>query len=69
MGFRPASLAGGLLFSAPLLAHTGHGRHGGDFSLLHYLSEPQHVAGVALLLALVIGGAVALWQRRAKRRD
>jgi hypothetical protein len=42
----------GLLFSSPVLAHPGHGRDGGDFSALHYLSEPMHLFVVLPLLVL-----------------
>jgi hypothetical protein len=56
-----------LCFSALAQAHSGHGRDGGDSTLLHYLSEPEHVAALVLLVA-VIGGAIGL-RRRRRRRD
>lgn len=39
----------GCLFTVAATAHPGHGR-GNDpgFSLLHYLGEPEHVAGVLI---------------------
>lgn len=55
------------LTSSVAMAHSGHGREGGDFSLLHYLSEPSHVAGMALLLALVGGGVLSLRRHRGRR--
>jgi hypothetical protein len=57
-----------MFLTSTVQAHSGHGRHGGDFSLLHYLSEPEHVVGVALLLALVIGGGLMLWKRHQRSR-
>lgn len=57
-----------ILVSTPLYAHSGHGRAGGDFSLLHYLSEVEHVAGVVLLLAVIAVGARLLWQRHQRGR-
>ena len=48
------------------LAHPGHGLHGHDgFSLWHYLSEPDHVAAVGLLLAMIGGLLVWLYKRKA----
>lgn len=50
----------------PALAHPGHGLHGHDgASLWHYLSEPDHVAALGLLLALVVGLLVWLYKRKA----
>jgi hypothetical protein len=48
-------------------AHPGHGHgHGAKgYSLLHYLSEPEHVAALVLVVVL-IGAAFALawrWHR------
>ncbi|MGM0595227.1 MAG: hypothetical protein ACQETD_11900 [Pseudomonadota bacterium] len=48
------------------LAHSGHGRGGEGFSLLHYLSEPEHVAAIALLP--VLAAAAWVWQRRRNKR-
>lgn len=56
------------LASGPVLAHPGHGLHGHNgFSLLHYLTEPDHVAGIVLVVAIIGGIAGWLWRRnRAK---
>jgi hypothetical protein len=46
-----------LLLAAPALlsAHSGHGKTDGE-TLLHYLTEPQHLAAVltTLLIAVLI---------------
>jgi hypothetical protein len=40
-----------LAMNAPAAAHPGHGREGGDYSLLHHVIEPEHlIAGVVALL-------------------
>ena len=41
------------LASSPSWAHPGHGVDGGDWSLLHYLTEPDHLVGVLGLLVVV----------------
>ena len=43
------------------VAHPGHGPEGGGFSLLHYLTEPLHLAGLAV--ALLVGLGVRQWWR------
>jgi hypothetical protein len=49
---------------ALVMAHSGHGRDGGSFSLLHYLGEPLHPVIGAILL-----GAVAISLYRLKRNS
>ncbi|WP_018871662.1 hypothetical protein [Thioalkalivibrio sp. ALJ16] len=66
MSMRPLIPAFLALASSPALAHPGHG-HGDGFSLLHYLSAPEHVAGLVLLA--VVGGGIAGWWLRRRRRD
>lgn len=72
----PLLLLSGILFSSSLWAHPGHGhspQHG--FSLLHYLSEPEHVAGLVLLVAVIAAVAARVVRRqralplKARRRD
>jgi|HubBroStandDraft_6_1064221.scaffolds.fasta_scaffold152337_2 hydrogenase/urease accessory protein HupE len=55
------------LLSSPSWAHPGHGVGGGDWSLAHYLTEPDHIAaalGLALLVAAFFAGR-AIRARRA----
>ena len=69
MSARSFALATLAFVSTPALAHPGHG-HGDGFSLLHYLSAPEHVAVLGLLAA--IAGVLGGWwlrRRRARRRD
>jgi hydrogenase/urease accessory protein HupE len=40
------------LASSPSWAHPGHGVDGNDWSLLHYLTEPDHLGGVLGLLVV-----------------
>ena len=47
-------------------AHPGHGVGGGDWSVLHYLTEPDHLV-TALGLALLFAGALAWRAIRARR--
>ncbi len=50
--------------SGQALAHPGHGHHGHDgFSLIHYLTEPAHVAGIVLVVAIIGSLAGWLWRR------
>ena len=56
------------LTSAPALAHPGHG-HGDGHSLLHYLSSPEHVWPLALLLVALVGVGGWLWRRSRRRKD
>jgi hypothetical protein len=51
------------LGSAPaVLAHPGHGKDGGSYGLLHYLSEPEHM-GVGLALIGLVAAGVYLTKR------
>jgi hypothetical protein len=50
--------------AAPAAAHPGHGT-GDGFSLLHYLTEPNHVLG-AVGVAMGVAIVVALMRRRAR---
>ena len=57
------------LLSSPARAHPGHGVGGGDWSLVHYLTEPDHLAaalGLALLVAASFAGQ-AIRARRARQ--
>jgi hypothetical protein len=54
-GIQTCSLLIAGLISSPSWAHPGHGVGGGDWSLVHYLTEPDHLVP-ALGLALVVAG-------------
>ena len=41
------------LASSPSWAHPGHGVDGGDWSLHHYLTEPEHLVGLPPSLHLL----------------
>ncbi len=69
MRIRAASVTTGLvLLASAAAAHPGHGADGGSYSLLHYLSEPVHIAFAALLAVGVVGGLSALARSRRMRR-
>jgi hydrogenase/urease accessory protein HupE len=60
-----------LLVGSTAFAHPGHGRGGGDFSALHYLTEPDHAlfAITALLAAAVAAGYGArLFRSKTRQR-
>jgi hydrogenase/urease accessory protein HupE len=58
-----------LLTTSPAFAHPGHGRDGGDFGPLHYLTEPDHlVVGLPMLALLGLGVWYLAAARRAKSR-
>ena len=58
-----------LVAGSSAFAHPGHGRGGGDFSPLHYLTEPDHlVVGIPMLLLLGVGAWYLAGARRAKAR-
>jgi hypothetical protein len=63
IGKRAAGAAGAALaFAQAAAAHPGHGLAGGSSHALHYLSDPLHVAPLALAgLALAVG-----WRRRRR---
>lgn len=52
------------LLATPVFAHPGHGVSEGQ-SLLHFMSEPEHV-GLALLAVALIAGAIVAVRRRAR---
>ncbi|WP_018950892.1 MULTISPECIES: hypothetical protein [unclassified Thioalkalivibrio] len=56
------------LATTPVLAHPGHG-HGDAFSLLHFLSSPEHLWPLGLLMLAIVGGLFgARWYRHRARR-
>lgn len=51
--------------AGPALAHPGHGKGGGSHELVHYATEPLHIAPVALAaLAGIAMAGLAAWYRR-----
>ena len=52
-------LVSAIAWVAPAIvsAHPGHGLDGGSFSLLHYLTEPEHV-GIGLAVILLVAAGV-----------
>jgi hydrogenase/urease accessory protein HupE len=50
---RPCSFLIAGLASSPAWAHPGHGVEGGDWSPLHFLTEPDHLVGLLGLLVIV----------------
>jgi hydrogenase/urease accessory protein HupE len=54
------------LLSSPSWAHPGHGVGGGDWSVVHYMTEPDHLVA-ALGLALLVAGPFAWRAIRARR--
>lgn len=59
-----------LTIASPALAHPGHGVPGEGYSLLHYLTEPVHVASglAALVLAIATTSFLRRRARSAARR-
>lgn len=55
------------LLATPLHAHSGHGQGGDGFTLLHYLSEAEHVAALVLLPLLALVAGVKHRQQRRQR--
>ena len=53
-------------------AHPGHGKNGGDFGVLHYLSEPAHLwfaIPAVLIVAAAAAHAAGLLRLRTRRRS
>jgi hypothetical protein len=60
------------LGASSAFAHPGHGQGGGDFGVLHYLSEPAHLwFAIPLVLIVALGGRYAVGAVRlpARRRS
>ena len=55
----------GFVFMSVAAAHPGHGHSGGDFSLMHYLSDPLHIV---MGLFLVAAFTAVAWVRSALPR-
>jgi hypothetical protein len=51
----------GVLSPATCWAHPGHGVDGANWSARHYFTEPVHLVGGALAVAVLLIGA-ALWR-------
>jgi len=65
--FKSPGIIMGFFVTSTAVAHTGHGHGGGDFSLLHYLSDPMHmVAGLSLAAALL---TAIVWTRHKRHRS
>jgi hypothetical protein len=62
-GARPLTAWSALLASAPVLAHPGD--HGTEWlsAMLHILTEPDHLAGVLMAVAV----ACLVWHRTRNR--
>lgn len=56
----PCIAAAALLLAMPAQAHTGD--HGGA-DLMHLLTEPDHLAMIALGIAVAVLVALKLWRR------
>jgi urease accessory protein len=53
---------------AAAMAHPGHGSGEAPWGVLHYLTEPEHLFGAALIL-LIVGAAVLRRRTAAERRS
>ena len=62
---RPCILVAAVLVPATAWAHPGHGAGGGDWSVRHYLTEPDHLLG-GLVVALVVAGVFLLRTHRTR---
>jgi len=61
-----------VLAASSAFAHPGHGKDGGDFGFLHYLTEPAHLwfsVPMALVAALAAGYAAGILRPRTRRRS
>jgi len=59
-----------LIAGSSVFAHPGHGRGGGDFSILHYLTEPEHLfVAIPMLLIVAAAAAYAIGIVRPRSRD
>lgn len=56
-----------IVLAGPAMAHPGHG-DGSGYSLHHYLSEPVHAVGIALVVAFLGGLLYFRRTRRSARR-
>lgn len=53
------------VLAAPAFAHPGHGKDGGSHEVTHYLTEPMHVAPLAMAaIAGIAAAAFVAWYRR-----
>lgn len=57
-------LVSSVLLPVAALAHPGHGAAGEGWTLLHYLSEPVHIAATAGLTLAAVAGLRLLRRRR-----
>ena len=57
----------GFVFMSIAAAHPGHGHGGGDFSLMHYFSDPLHIF-IGLLLVAAFTAIVWVRSTLPKRR-
>lgn len=62
-----AILVGGTLFPSVAFAHPEHASDG-DFSLLHYLTDPFHVGLMVVAVVVVLAARRSMLCRRTLRR-
>lgn len=53
---------------AAVLAHEGHGVAGEGHTVEHYVTEPLHVAGFAVLVVATVAAVALIRKRRVARQ-
>ena len=62
-----AIMIGAILLPGVAAAHPGH-TSGGDFGLLHYLTDPSHVGLTAIAVLIFLAARRSMLRRRSLMR-